>query len=150
MHLERYEFEIKENRYIFFSQGPKGMIEKAVLYDKLSGQLPLYALSFGDWKEKESRIDDRVVTNNGDTKKILATVAATAVNFSMQNPDTCMFAVGSTPSRTRLYQMNIALNLTIIRPLYEVEGFIDNNWQPFQTGSNYIAFLLKPRKLLSL
>ncbi len=150
MHLDRYEFEVKSDRYRFYSQGPRGEIEKAVFYDKLSGSQPLYALSFGDWKEKVNRIDDRVVTNNGDRQKILATVAATVVNFSMQNPGAFIFAVGSTPSRTRLYQMNIASNLTIIIPLFEVEGFIRNNWEPFQTGCNYSAFLLKPKNFLSL
>ncbi|HWK06702.1 MAG TPA: hypothetical protein VNS58_23870 [Puia sp.] len=149
MHLERYEFKVKDNRYTFFSQGPKGEIEKAVLYNKLSEYQPLYGLSFGDWKEKVNRIDDRVVTNNGDRQKILATVAATVVNFSMQNPDAFIFAVGSTSARTRLYQMNIASNLTFIHPLFEIEGFIRNNWQSFQTGCNYSAFLLKPRNFLS-
>jgi hypothetical protein len=150
MHLERYEFEVKKNTYVFFSHGPKGVIKKAVIYHKAIETNPLYSLSFGDWNQEINWIDDRVITNNGDTKKILATVAATVVNFSMQNPDASIFAVGSTPSRTRLYQMNIASNLTFILPLFEIDGFIRNNWQSFQTGINYSALLLRPRNFLSL
>ncbi|HEX9513110.1 MAG TPA: hypothetical protein VF939_21620 [Puia sp.] len=151
MHLERYEFEVKGNRYDFVSQGPKGEIKKAVFYYKVrETKHPLYNLSFGDWNEKINWIDDRVVTNNGDREKILATVAATVVNFTNQNPDAFIFAAGSTPSRTRLYQMSIASFLTIICSLFEVDGFFRNRWQSFQTGYNYSAFLLRPRNLLSL
>jgi len=49
MHLERYEFEIFGNRYIFYSEGPKGMIQKAILYQMVrGGRRPLYNLTFGD------------------------------------------------------------------------------------------------------
>jgi hypothetical protein len=150
MHLKRYEFEVKDNRYTFFSQGPKGEIKKAVFYSKVRETQPLYNLSFGDWNEKLDWIDDRVVTNNGDRQKILATVATTVLHFTTENSEACVLAIGSTPSRTRLYQMNIASYLTIIRPLFVVEGLIRNNWEAFQTGYNYSAFLLKPKNLLSL
>ena len=150
MHLERYEFEVKENRYDFYSQGPEGRIKKAVLYKRLSALQPLYALSFGDWREETNRIDDRVVSNNGDRQKILATVAATVFDFANRNPEAFIFAVGSTPSRTRLYQMNIASYLTTIQALFEVDGLFRTGWQSFQIGYNYSAFLLRPRNFLSL
>jgi len=151
MHLERYKFEVRDNRYNFFSQGPKGEIKKTVIYHQLSSPpSPLFNLSFGDWNDKVSRIDDLVVTNNADKQKVLATVAATVVHFTKQNPNAFIFAAGSTPSRTRLYQMAILSYLALITSLFEVEGFIRNTWELFQTGRNYNAFLLKPKKSLLL
>src|SRR5258708_16202092 len=108
MHLERYEFEVKGNRYDFVSQGPKGEIKKAVFYYKVrETKHPLYNLSFGDWNEKINWIDDSVVTNNEDREKILAKVASTVVNFTYQNPDTFIFAPFYPISLPYLYQFNI-------------------------------------------
>ena len=104
MHLERYEFTADNDRYEFFSLGPKGEIKKAVFYQKvLRARRPLYNLSFGDWNEEWNRIDDQVISNNGDRQKILATIAATVVHFMGRNPDAFILAMGRTPSRTRLY-----------------------------------------------
>lgn len=151
MHLERYAFTVENDRYEFFSQGPKGGVKKAVFYQKMQKtKASLYVLSFGDWNERFNRIDDRAVTNNGDRQKILATVAATVVHFTIEKPEACIFAVGSTLARTRLYQMGIAANLTLIRSLFEVEGLYRNTWESFQHGHNYSAFLLKPKKIVNL
>ena len=150
MHLERYEFEVKDDKYTFFSQGPKGAIKKAVIYHKIQKNKPLYNLSFGDWNEEINWIDDRVITNNGDRQKILGTVATSVLHFMTENSNALILAMGSTPSRTRLYQMNIASYSALIFPLFKIEGFSGNNWHPFETGRNYSAFLLTSRDLVSL
>lgn len=151
MDLERYEFEVINGRYEFVSLGPRGEIKKAVRYDKMKeNPSPLFNLSFGDWNEKMNRIDDRVVTNNGDSQKVLATIAATVLHFTIEKPESYIFAIGSTLARTRLYQMGIAANLSLVRSLFEVEGYIWNHWESFQTGHNYSAFLLKPKKIVNL
>ena len=147
MHLERYEFKIFENRYIFYSEGPKGKIQKDILYQMVKGGGdPLYNLTFGDWNEKTQRIDDRIISNNGDKQKILATIAASVLHFMEVNPDAFILAKGSTQSRTRLYQMNISSYLAIITAYFKIEGFICNKWEIFQPGRNYKAFLLRRKK----
>jgi hypothetical protein len=106
-------------------------------------------LAFGDWCEG-GRIDDKVVTDNRDSPKILATVAAIVVNFMNRNSDALILAAGSTPARTRLYQMNINKYLPMIGALFVVEGLIRGSWQPFENGRSYTAFLLKHKKYLNL
>jgi len=150
MELERYDFKVTANRYLFISMGPKGRIKKMVKFDLHRGGRPaFYTLSFGDWLTGEM-IDDKIITNNRDSHKILATVAATVVDFMDKNPDALILAMGSTPARTRLYQMNINKYLPMIGALFVVEGFIRGAWQPFKYGPTYTAFLLKHKKYLNL
>jgi len=87
MDLERYEFGIiQQDKYGFFSEGN---------------------LTFGDWKEDINWIDDQIITDNKDRRKVLATVAAIVVTFMEENPNAIVFATGRTPARTRLYRMGI-------------------------------------------
>ncbi|GLU56938.1 DUF6934 family protein [Dyadobacter frigoris] len=59
----------------FVSDGNKGLIHKLVKYQptNLKG---LYNLAFGDKDLETGEIDDKVISNNGDSEKILATVVA--------------------------------------------------------------------------
>ena len=63
----------------------------------------VYALYTGDF-------DGLTVTNNGDSKKVLATVASTLFTFTDLYPNAHILAVGATYARTRLYRMGIANN----------------------------------------
>jgi hypothetical protein len=148
MQLEAYPFIKRSESYYyeFYSEGPKGVIKKVVEFFRLLDQeLEVYNLSFGDWEENTKRIDDRVASNNADRDKVLATVAATVLDFMKTHPGAAIFAIGSTTSRTRIYQMGIARTWNEITPLFEVQGYILNTWQPFQKGVNYNAFLLKSK-----
>jgi len=127
--------------YRFFSEGPRGRISKGVIYSLIEGNL--FNLGFGNWNEKLQELDDTSRSNNGDRDKVLATVAFTALDFTSKFPDARIFAVGSTSARTRLYQMGIADNLLEINDKFEVEGFLDELWEPFRRGRNYEAFLIK-------
>ena len=74
MNLERYEFTANENflEYEFYSKGPKGIIKKVVEFTPNSSYGKIYVnLSFGDWDEKKKIINDTIVSNNMDMKKIL-------------------------------------------------------------------------------
>jgi len=146
MHLERYELRIEGDRHFFFSEGPKGRIEKAILYDRLQGS-NMYNLAFGDWNEGTGRIDDLVITDNGDTQKVLATVAASVIHFMSDHPYAFVFAKGSTLSRTRLYQMGIRNHLIEISFKFEVRGSKQFNWEPFRPGRNYDAFYISHKYL---
>ncbi|HWB92105.1 MAG TPA: hypothetical protein VG605_09640 [Puia sp.] len=111
MYIEQYTL-VKNpsgNFYSFESIGPKGRIKKMVQYHRIQGYPPhVFNLSFGDWDEAENRIDDEIVTDNHDRDKILATVAATVILFTSDFPYAVIYIEGSTPARTRLYQMGIA------------------------------------------
>ena len=88
--------------YEFVSEGPKGRIKKMVQYTD-TGTENVYNLAFGDYDEKTKNIDDISITNNGDSTKVLATVASTVYAFTEKHPNAWIFATGSTVVRTRLY-----------------------------------------------
>jgi hypothetical protein len=148
MNLVAYPFiKRPESRYYeFFSEGPNGIIKKVVEYYRF-GELKaeVFNLAFGDWNEDNQRINDLSVSNNADSDKVLATVAATVADFIKDHPGAIIIASGSTMSRTRLYQMGIARLLDEIRQHFEIHGYINDAWQPFQKAVNYSAFLLKAR-----
>src|SRR5690554_1018587 len=62
-------------------------------------------------------IDDKTVSNNGDSEKVLATVVATVYAFSDKYPDSWIFATGSTKARTRLYRMGITRYIDEIKKI---------------------------------
>jgi hypothetical protein len=131
----------EKHQYVFFSEGPMGSIRKVVLYEKLDEDF--YNLGFGDWNEALQETDDSSRSNNGDREMVLTTVAFTALDFTDQFPNARIVAEGSTPARTRLYQMGIADNLLEINQNFDVFGLLEGDWEPFQRGRNYDAFLIK-------
>jgi hypothetical protein len=108
MHLPYYQLTIGESKSIFefTSVGPKGDIPKIIVFNKVSDN-GLYNLAFGDYDEKTGHINDRAVSNNGDSEKILATVIQALYIFFKRYPTCIVIAKGNTKSRTRLYRMGI-------------------------------------------
>lgn len=129
--------------YEFLSEGPKGLIKKMVEYTE-TGTENVYNLGFGDYDEQAGGINDLSVTNNGDSLKVLATVASTVYAFTEKYPDAWILATGSTAVRTRLYRMGITNNLAEITVDFIVLGYTkEENWEEFIVGEDYEAFLLK-------
>ena len=60
-----------------------------------------------------------------------------------ENPKALLVAKGSTPARTRLYQIGIANFFHQISETFEIQGYITDVWEPFKRGKSYEAFLLK-------
>ena len=73
----------------------------------------------------------------------MATVASAVMSFITHYPKARIFAKGSTPGRTRLYQIGIFANWHEISNIFVVEGFINDDWHPFEKHQNYQAFLVK-------
>jgi hypothetical protein len=132
----------------FVSEGPKGKVEKKIVYTKLSNP-DIYGLGFGDKILPGADIDDLNITNNGDMKKILATVASTLLVFTDWFPCASIFAEGSTKARNRLYRMAISNNYDLIRADFEIFGRINKKWQRFERNKEYEAFLAR-RKFINL
>jgi hypothetical protein len=142
----RYEVQASANfqNFDFKSIGPKGTILKAVNYSFVSENL--FNLGFGDYNAETGQINDKAVSDNWDMQKVLTTVAKTLYIFTNQYPESFVAIAGSTPSRTRLYQMSISNNLALISHDFLVWGYRGNDWQPFEKGIEYGGFLVK-RKL---
>jgi hypothetical protein len=145
MNQERYTFiRLPEIYYYeFFSEGPKGKIKKVVRYRLIEdATYPIYNLGFGDWDEDTNDINDLITTNNLDQQKVLLTVADTIINFIQNHPRAYIFIQGSTPSRTRLYQMGISRLWVEIQQRFTVIGSVDGKWRSFQKGLNFEAFII--------
>jgi hypothetical protein len=147
MNLNIYKFSASDTflDFEFESNGPKGKVRKIVRYSpQNAGGITYFNLGFGDLNPKTGKIDDLAITNNQDREKILATIAATVLEFTQHFPDVMVYATGSTPARTRLYQIGISANWNEIELLLQVFGYQQNTgWQPFRKNVNYRAFLVK-------
>ena len=142
--LEKYtdiETSTDFTAFEFDSIGPKGKVRKIVLYTPFDLK-NYFNLGFGDKNLDTGEFDDLIITNNGDSGKILATVASTLLTFTDQYPYAKVIIAGSTGSRTRLYRINIASNLSIIRENFTVLGLYENAWLPFEKDVRYDAFLV--------
>ncbi len=147
MQKEKYELSTDPDVKIFrfVSKGPKGDIPKLIIFQETSLE-NVYNLAFGDWNEETNDIDDKVISNNNDSEKILATVASTVLSFTYKNPKYMVLVKGSTESRTRLYRIGISNNFEEISQDFNVLGYRQELWQPFIKNTDYEAFLVKRKK----
>lgn len=159
MHLEHYKFEqLSDFSYRFFSVGAKGVFEVHVRFTDAGPNS--CNLGFGAVDPASGWLDDLIELRNGDSQKILATVANISVAFMERHPSIRIYAAGSTASRTRLYQMGINRILPQLKD-YKIAGLIverdslgntlgaypfwKGEWQEFRMGVSFDAFLIFKR-----
>ncbi len=104
----------------------------------------------GDRDPLTGKLDDKVVTNNGDTEKVLVTVIQTVYAFTNSNPIALIYVTGSTHSRNRLYRKGITKYLTQALKDFIIFGELENNeFELFNPTADYIGFLIQ-RKIEQL
>lgn len=141
-----YTTDAASETFEFISEGPNGSITKMVQYTETNLE-NVFNLAFGDYNEMTGKINDAIVTNNNDSKKVLATVASTVYAFTGKKPAAIVYASGSNDARTRLYRIGITNNLEEIVKDFDVFGFRNDNWEKFMTGVEYEAFVVKRKKM---
>lgn len=141
-----YNFLSNNENYIytFISEGKRGFIPKLVLFEKLN-ELE-FNLAFGDYDVINATFDDKIVTNNGDTIKVLTTIIQIIKDFFDLNPTFSVYIQGSTPIRTQLYQKIIADNFEEISKLFYIFG-IDNedSLEDFNPQKTYLKFKISKK-----
>lgn len=147
MELDKYPYSTNASfaSFEFESDGPNGKIKKVVNFKQIDvwpGDVPVINLGFGDWDEAEQKVNDLTISNNADREKILATVANTVLDFTNHYGKLPIIVKGSTPVRTRLYQMGINANLGSVKAFFDLYGLTVNGWEPFGKGRNFDAFLV--------
>lgn len=147
MKLDKYPVTIGETSMVFefVSEGIRGSIPKLIIYSDTHLH-NFYNLGFGDKDQKTGGINDDVITNNGDSEKVLATVASTLYIFMDKFPDAMVFATGTTKARTRLYRIGISNNLAEIEKDFDVYGLVENGWRRFEKQKEFSAFLVMKKK----
>ncbi|MFP5042874.1 DUF6934 family protein [Parasediminibacterium sp. JCM 36343] len=143
MVLDRYEITAGQNltTFEFLSEGRKGRILKIIQFQQMNLN-NLYNLAFGDKNLITGEIDDKVVTDNGDSEKVLATVVSAIYAFADHYPDSWIYATGRTASRTRLYRMGINKYYETVVADFEIMGEYRNEWESYEFGKDYQAFAI--------
>ena len=147
MNLPKYPLASSDNMmtFEFISEGPKGLIHKFVRFQPTNLK-DVYNLAFGDKDHSTGNIDDMVISNNGDSEKVLASVVSTIYAFTDKFPDAWIYATGSTKSRTRLYRMGITKFLSEVEENFEVLGEQNDKWETFRKNVEYEGFLVRRKK----
>ncbi|MCS7474303.1 DUF6934 family protein [Myroides odoratimimus] len=135
----------KFTTFEFTSEGTKGLIHKLVRFQQTNVK-DVYNLAFGDKDQITGDIDDEVVSNNGDSEKVLATVVATVYAFTDQYPNAWVYATGSTKARTRLYRMGITKFLTEVKEDFEILGETGGDWEVFKKNIEYNGFFVRRKR----
>ena len=126
-------------RFTFISEGPRP-IEKVVLYSE--SDLPdYYILSLADL-EPDGELNYFSARNNGDLERIMATVAQTLLAFFAYYPTARVAFAGSTPSRTRLYQIVLTRELQAASEKFVISGLRNTAIEPFAPNQTYDGFVV--------
>jgi hypothetical protein len=144
MNIDKYALKVSENyvSFEFVSEGRNGRIKKKIIFTLIE-EPNVWNLAFGDVEDLTGEINDLAKSDNGDSEKILSTVAHSAIIFTKYHRETLIFAEGSTPIRTRLYRIGISQNFEEISETFLVWGLLNDEWQPFEKNTDYKAFLVK-------
>lgn len=142
MDKEKYRLTVSEDRlfYEFYSIGPKGLIPKVIIYQKIGDNI--YNLAFGDVDRTDSLLDDLVVTDNKDTEKVILTVAYSVFDFFAKYESAIILVKGSSHSRTRLYRRYISIFMDVIAEKFILLGELKGNIERFERNKDYTSFLI--------
>jgi hypothetical protein len=139
--LDKYQYRASKSLmvYSFISQGPKGAIQKVAKFSDISPNI--YNFGFGDLDPATGDISDTVISNNSDTEVVMGTLGSILYDFTNLFMEALIFFQGTSTARTRFYQMQIGRHWERIDPVFEVWGLKEGEWEHFQKGENYKAFL---------
>lgn len=102
MRKEGYPLTIIEpNLFTFTSQGKKGTILKALVFEEVD--LNEYNLALIDYIEDTESWSDMAITNNGDVSKIMKTVLIGILDFLQKNPRAIIAVEGNTRIKILFY-----------------------------------------------
>lgn len=108
------------HQFWFVSNGRKNIL-KCVQFDVMDSNRNYFHLSLLDYDENSGLLRDDVVSNNGDTFKVLWTVLHCAQLFITRFPDAKITFTGNSSSRDRLFRRQINSNLTEVSELLQVQ-----------------------------
>lgn len=130
MDLPKYQLSAENSLTVFefVSIGEKGHIKKLIKFSETHLK-DFYNLGFGDKNEETNQIDDKVVSNNGDSERVLATVVSAVYAFTDKNPEAWVYATYDK----------------VIKD-FEIYGLIDDQWYNFEKGTDFDAFVIRRLK----
>ncbi|MCA0366333.1 MAG: hypothetical protein LCH67_20010 [Bacteroidetes bacterium] len=144
MKIPCYNFESSPDglRFEFDSISDRKKIRKVVEFTPLPQNPEIFNLGFGDMKT-DGTIDDLIVSNNQDMEKVLATIIQIIFEFFKTRTGKIILILRSTASRSRLYQIVIAKNITEMNDILLVKGIRNGEVEDFVSEVNYEGFFIK-------
>ncbi len=138
---EAYKYvEIKKDeRFVFQSEGPQGLIIKIVQFTFEGNDV--WNLGFGDFKK--GNIDDSIMTNNHDAMRVIRTVANIAYAFLRRHPETTIRIRPVDEKRKKLYNLIFQRHFKEIEPVFDVRGWINKQEETYSLEKYYELFELK-------
>nr|WP_295921288.1 hypothetical protein [uncultured Dyadobacter sp.] len=108
----------------------------------------LYNIAFGDLKEVNEKVilDDSARSNNGDMRKVLATIVRIMEAFMARNRNTILSFSGYqngqyipayANQRMRLYQKIIDSNMDSLRPRFQFGGIVNGYREAYVPAKPY-------------
>ncbi len=133
-----------KTEFLFDSIGSKGTIRKIVTYTPYMEDL--WNLAFGDVRGKD--FDDSVVSDNGDLRVVIQTVANTVYYFLEAYPHLQVLIEPVDDRRKNLYNMVFQKKQLEIQADYVVEGILSdvNDREPFDSEKTYEGFVVRLKK----
>ncbi len=142
-----YSFTTNDERirYEFVSIGPKGEIAKIVSFSPAFGEA--WNLAFGDLKGSEE-FDDSIISDNGDMRKVLQTLANIAHDFFEKHPNAQVIIDPVDGKRKSLYNRVFQRKFDEIELVFEVFGVLKYTSEilPYHPTKNYDAFIIQRKK----
>jgi hypothetical protein len=143
-----YSFYGKESfnkDYVLFfdSLGKNGIVTKVISFQYIDYNF--YNLGFGDYNLETQTIDDKAKSDNGDMKKVLATVWQSLEDFFAIQPNAIVFITGSDDVRNRFYYrliLNYAENFANIYKFEGVTNFEPLEFEIVRQEGKYQGFLI--------
>lgn len=166
MNEATYQFQQTGSRHFFtfFSTGVKGEITKMVRISELRPgdygfqETPIHNVAFGDLKETNGKfvLDDSAHSNNGDIRKVMATVVRILQQYLKKHypvvlsfsgyPDSTS-ADADAGKRMRLYQKIIDSNWDALHAKYHLWGALDSIIEVYIPAKPYRRVLVQKRAL---
>lgn len=132
-----YKELIPKTHYYFESIGEKGKIVKIVVFTRNLDNV--WNLGFGDLGN-DGLIDDLVVTNNQDARKVLQTVAKIAIDFLAQNPTEVLQIEPIDNKRKQLYNNIFQRYFQDINTLFNIWGVLNDTEEVYIPFKSYSIF----------
>jgi len=155
MNLPVYPVTRIDNKLIFyfesrnpFGENPVLKVIRYVMFHQHGAAY--YNLGFGDYDPENNEVSDTAVSDNGDMRKILATVVSTLKIFFQENPYEIVHINGNDRVRRAYYHKLIVDYSKLIEEFYVVKGRSPGRIEPFQKGKSYEFILISRREGLSL
>jgi len=139
-----YQLDALENNTVFQfnSIGKQGTITKLILFQFINGNT--FNLAFGDFKN--NKLDDKIISDNGDLIKVISTVALSIYLFFDAHPNAIIEIQGVDKKRQQLYNHIFRRRKVEIDLLFTVLGEIGGQKESLKNGRFYNKFVIKKKK----